>query len=300
MTISIVFGAGGFIGSHLVTKLRKSGRTVYGVDRHYPRFQQTDANEFFIRDLCKDLTDLPKADEVYQLCAFLGGAGIIDGKKYDADIFTNNMTVNLSVVAYCRTHQVSKIFFSSSACVYAEGSDALQPVNTYGWEKLAAEQLYLAFARQYGARVQIGRLFNIYGSHQEYEGGRERVVSALCRKVIQSDKELLILGNGKPLRSFLHVSDCVNAILVLMESDVTTPMNIGSSRLLSITELAHIVLRHANKNLTLTYSDSSDFQNKRACDVEALVKLGWKEELSLEEGIASTYDWIAMSCATIS
>jgi nucleoside-diphosphate-sugar epimerase len=300
MTISIVFGAGGFIGSHLVEQLRKTGHTVYGVDRHYPRFSTTKAHEFFIRDLRKDLSDLPQADEVYQLSAFLGGAGIIDGKMYDADIFMNNMAINVSVLEYCREKRPARIFFSSSACVYAEGSETVQPVNVYGWEKLASEQMYTAFARQYGVDIRIGRLFNIYGSHQEYQGGRERVISALCRKVIQSNGSVAILGNGKPLRTFLHVLDCVRAIRIFMESNVTTPMNIGSSRLISITDVAHIILRHAKKELNIVYSDISDTQNKRACNVGPLEQLGWKEHISLEEGIGSTYDWIATSCATIS
>jgi nucleoside-diphosphate-sugar epimerase len=298
MRTAVVFGAGGFIGSHLVTALRKSGRVVYGVDRHQPRFGKTDASEFFIRDIRSDISDLPPVGEVYQLCAFLGGAGIIDGKLYDADIFTNNMSVNLSVIEYCRKKGVKRIFFSSSACVYREG--CVDPINTYGWEKLAAEQLYSAFARQYGVEVRIGRLFNIYGSNQEFQGGRERVLSALCRKVIHSDSSLEVLGNGKQLRTFLHVVDCVRAIQVLMESNVSTPINIGSSRLVSITELAELILKHSNKNLTLVYSETSGTQNVRVCDTQVLQQLGWTESITLEDGISETYDWIAKSYSTIS
>ena len=211
------------------------------------------------------------------------------------------MAINLSVIEYCRQKQVSKIFFSSSACVYATGSEKLQPVNIYGWEKLASERLYTAFARQYKVDVHIGRLFNIYGSHQEYEGGRERVVSALCRKVFQSSEELSILGNGRPLRSFLHVSDCVRAIQIVMESGNTMPINIGSSRLLSISDLAELVLFHSKKRLNVVYSDPLwAYIDKRACDTSELERLGWTEQVTLEDGIASTYDWIAKSCATIS
>lgn len=297
---SVVFGAGGFIGSHLVSALRKSGRVVYGVDRHHPRFGKSDASEFFIRDLRSDLSDLPPADEVYQLCAFLGGAGIIDGKLHDADIFTNNMSVNLSVIEYCRKKGVKRIFFSSSACVYREGCESIDPVNTYGWEKLAAEQLYTAFARQYAVEVRIGRLFNIYGSNQEFQGGRERVLSALCRKVIQSESSLEVLGNGKQLRTFLHVVDCVRAIQVLMESNISTPINIGSSRLVSITELAEWILNYSKKTLTLTYTECSDVQTIRPCNTQVLQQLGWTESITLEDGISETYDWIAKSCSTIS
>lgn len=290
---AIVFGGGGFIGSHLVSALRKKGKTVYAVDRHYPRFQETEANEFFVRDLTGDLSDLPRADEVYQLCAFLGGAGIIDGKLYDGDIFINNMSVNLSVIKYCKIHKVSRIFFSSSACVYAEGSENIDPVNVYGWEKLAAEHMYMAYARQYGVAVRIGRLFNIYGPNQEFQGGRERVLSALCRKVIQSNDSISILGNGRPLRTFLHVLDCVEAIQVLMDSDIPTPVNIGSSRLLSIRDLAQMILNYSRKNLSLAYTDASDRENKRACDITVIESLGWKEKITLEEGISQTYDWIS-------
>lgn len=300
MPTSIVFGAGGFIGSHLVKLLRTMGHHVHGVDRHLPRFDETRANEFHIRDLRNDLTDLPPADHVYQLCAFLGGAGIIDSKTCDADIFMNNMSININVLKYCKHRSVSRIFFASSACVYAEGTHLLQPVNVYGWEKLASEVMYQSFAQQNGVDVRIGRLFNVYGPYQEFQGGRERVVSALCRKVIQSDTTLAILGNGKPLRTFLHVSDCVRAIVTYMESSCSTPIHIGSSRLVSITDLAHIVLRHAQKSLDIQYSETSDRQNVRACDTTEIEKLGWSEQTSLEEGIADTYDWIAKSCVTIS
>ena len=148
--------------------------------------------------------------------------------------------------------------------------------------------------------MRIGRLFNIYGSNQEFQGGRERVLSALCRKAIQSDSSLEVLGNGKQLRTFLHVVDCVRAIQLLMESNVSTPINIGSSRLVSITELAELILNHSNKNLTLVYSETSETQNVRACDVRNLELLGWNETITLEQGIAETYDWIAKSCSTIS
>jgi GDP-D-mannose 3',5'-epimerase len=300
MSTAIVFGAGGFIGSHLVEALRASGRNVYGVDRHLPRFGETHTAEFFLRDLRSNLTDLPPADEVYQMCAFLGGAGIIDGKAYDGEIFMNNMSVNLSVLEYCKHHKVPRIFFPSSACVYAEGSTRLDPVNAYGWEKLAAEQLYAAFGRQYGAEIRIGRLFNIYGPNQEFQGGRERVVSALCRKVYEAKTSLPILGNGKPLRTFLYVTDCTRAIQTVMESSCSTPVNIGSSRLLSIADLARIVANHAGKSLVHEYTDASDRQNVRACDTQDLVSLGWSESVGLEEGVARTYDWVAKSCATIS
>ena len=300
MATVIVFGAGGFIGSHLVKSLRHIGKTVYGVDRHLPRFEETHAHQFFIRDLRADLSDLPPADDVYQLCAFLGGAGIIDGKKYDADIFTNNMTVNLSVINYCQKKNVKRVFFSSSACVYAEGSESIDPVNIYGWEKLAAEKLYMSFARQYGTDVRIGRLFNIYGPRQEFQGGRERVISAVCRKVIQSDTSIEVLGNGKPLRTFLHIDDCVRAIQVVMESSISTPINIGSDRLLSIRDLAQLIIHHSNKNISIEYTDRSDRENTRACDAIVLLSLGWREQITLKTGIAETYDWIAKSCSTIS
>lgn len=300
MPTSIVFGAGGFIGSHLVKLLRNNGHNVHGVDRHLPRFEDTHAHEFHIRDLTHDLTDLPPANHVYQLCAFLGGAGIIDSKTCDADIFMNNMSININVLNYCKHNKVSRIFFASSACVYAEGTEILQPVNVYGWEKLASEVMYQSFAQQYGVQVRIGRLFNIYGPHQEFQGGRERVVSALCRKVVQSNENLCILGNGKPLRTFLHVSDCARAIVKYMESSYSAPIQIGSSRLLSITDLANIVLRHAKKNLAIQYSDTSAKENVRRCDTSEIEKLGWSEQVSLEEGIAETYDWIAKSCVTIS
>lgn len=295
----IVFGAGGFIGSHLVKSLREKGRFVIGVDRHLPRFMETSANVFYECDLRNtsrllQLVQEP-VEEVYQLCAFLGGSQVIDGGNVDADIFMNNMSINISVLEFCKQRNVSRIFFSSSACV-----GPIDPVNVYGWEKYASEKMYTAFAKQYGVQVRIGRLFNVYGPYQEFRGGRERVLSALCRKVIEGTNTLHILGNGKPIRSFLFVDDCVSAIQYVMDSNCSNPIEIGSSRLLSIDDLAFLILNYAGKSMVLEHSSTSDAIDVRGCNVDKLETLGWTERVSLEEGIQRTFDWIAKSCATIS
>jgi GDP-D-mannose 3',5'-epimerase len=304
MPTSVVFGAGGFIGSHLVHELRAQGHFVIGVDRHLPRFQQTSANVFHVGNIQKTEWILSRiqdpVDNVYQLCAFLGGAGIIDSKKYDSELFQNNLNVNLSVLRFCANRSVQRIFFASSACVYEEGSDRVCPVNVYGWEKLASEMMYLSYGRETGAHIRIGRLYNVYGAYQEFRGGRERVLSALCRKAIENMEVLPIVGNGQPLRTFLHVSDCVRAICLVMDSDLEGSVNIGSTRAVSIDDLARLILRHSRKTLRLTHTDLSNTQNVRLCDTRRLESLGWKERVSLEKGVQLTYDWIARSLETIS
>lgn len=304
MPTSVVFGAGGFIGSHLVRELRAQGEHVIGVDRHLPRFQETAATTFHVGDIQSTewiLTCIPEpVDTVYQLCAFLGGAGVIDSKRYDAEIFTNNLGVNLSVLRFCAKRSVKRIFFASSACVYEEGSERISPVNIYGWEKRASELMYLSYGRETGAHIRIGRLFNVYGAYQEFQGGRERVLSALCRKTIENSEILPIIGNGKSLRTFLHVNDCVRAICTLTDSDIEEPVNIGSVRGLTIDELATLIVQYSGKSLRITHTDSSDVQNVRLCDAQRLHSLGWTERVSLEEGIRSTYEWIAKSLATMS
>jgi nucleoside-diphosphate-sugar epimerase len=304
MPRSVVFGAGGFIGSHLVRELRAQGHFVIGVDRHLPRFQESAAHVFHIGDIQNPEWMLSRirdpVDTVYQLCAFLGGSGIIDSKQYDADVFTNNLGVNLSVLRFCANRSVQRIFFASSACVYAEGSERISPVNVYGWEKLASERMYTSYGRETGTSIRIGRLSNVYGAYQEFRGGRERVISALCRKTVENDEVLPIVGNGRARRTFLHVSDCVRAIACLTDSTLEGPVNVGSSRGLSIDDLAGLILQHAGKSLRLTHTESSTTENVRLCDTRRMESLGWTEQMSLEDGVRETYDWIATSLATIS
>ncbi len=304
MPTSVVFGAGGFIGSHLVRELRAQGHFVIGVDRNLPRFQQTAANVFHVGNIRNPewlLSRIPDpVDNVYQLCAFLGGAGILDVKIYDSSLFQNNLQVNLSVLRFCANRSVSRIFFASSACVYEEGSDRVSPVNVYGWEKLATEFMLKAYGEETGTHIRIGRLYNVYGAYQEFRGGRERVLSALSRKTLENTQILPIFGNGKQVRTFLHVSDCVRAICTLMDSDIADPVNIGSARAVTLDELAQMILRHAGKSLTLEHTDTSTTANIRVCDASRLQSLGWREQVSLEQGIQITYDWIAKSLDTIS
>lgn len=304
MPTSIVFGAGGFIGANLVRELRNRGHFVIGVDRNLPRFHQTDANVFHTGNIANTQWLLSRVqhpiDNVYQLCAFLGGSGILDSKKYDATIFHNNLAVNLSVLRFCANRNVRRIFFASSACVYEEGSERVSPVNVYGWEKLASELMFTSYGEETGTCIRIGRLYNVYGAYQEFRGGRERVLSALCRKVVENTNVLPIIGNGKQLRSFLHIFDCVSAICLLMDSDLEGPVNVGSVRNVTIDELAHLILSHAKKGLTIEHTDLSNTPNIRICDARRLQSLGWSEQIALERGIQLTYDWIARSCSTIS
>lgn len=310
----LVLGAGGFIGSHLVKFLKSQGKWVKGADLKYPDFSPTAADEFRIGDLrdpafVKEILDLP-FDEVYQLAADMGGAGYLFTGENDADIMHNSVMINLNVLHYGQKAGIKKLFYSSSACVYPEFNQEdpenpncredsvypAQPDSDYGWEKLFSERLYAAFERNYGMTIKVGRFHNIFGEEGTYDGGKEKAPAALCRKVAQAqeDDAIEIWGDGLQTRSFLHVSECVEAISRLMDSETFHgPVNIGSEEMVSINRLAETIIELSGKTIRLKHIPGPLGVRGRNSD-NALIfeRLHWKPHRPLAQGLAATFRWI--------
>jgi GDP-D-mannose 3',5'-epimerase len=318
---ALVCGAGGFIGSHLVKSLKKDGYWVRGVDLKYPEFSTTDADDFLIADL-RDYDSCKKSltgsiDEVYQLAADMGGAGFVFTGENDFDIMHNSSIINLHMIKLCNEMSISKIFYSSSACMYPEhnqmdplnpkcSEDSAYPANPdseYGWEKLFSERLYLAAHRNYKLNVRVARFHNIFGPEGTWTGGREKAPAALCRKVAESSDGgvIEIWGSGKQTRSFLFIDDCVEAVRRLMESDFLGPVNIGSEEMVTIDELAKMIIAISGKNISLKHIDGPVGVQGRNSD-NALIKekLSWEPRGSLREGLVKTYPWIRKQAEKIS
>lgn len=318
MNKALVLGAGGFIGSHLVKRLKKEGFWVRGVDLKYPEFAETHADDFVIGDLreqevCRKILD-QQFDHVYQLAADMGGAGYIFTGENDADVMHNSAIINLNIVDLCKKHNVGKVFYSSSACMYPEhnqmdpdnpkcSEDSAYPANPdseYGWEKLFSERLYLSYARNYGLNVRVARFHNIFGPEGTWDGGKEKAPAALCRKVAQSDEGgvIEVWGDGLQTRSFLYIDECVEAVRRLVDSDFEGPVNIGSEEMISINNLAKLIIDTSGKNITLKNIEGPTGVRGRNSD-NALykAKIGWEPTALLKEGIAKTYAWIAEQVA---
>jgi GDP-D-mannose 3', 5'-epimerase len=310
---AIVFGGAGFIGSHLVDRLRAEGYWVRAVDRDYPA-ERSRADDFMRGDLRDrafvELALLNDVDELYQLAAEMGGAGFIFTGNNDARILHDSALINLHTARAAVVRNVQKLFFSSSACVYPKHTqtDPLHPwcVETaaypadpdsdYGFEKLFAERLYLAYARNHRIDVRIARLHNVYGPGNAYDGGREKAPAALCRKVAEARDggEVEIWGDGEQTRSFLFVDDCVDGIRALMQSSYPGPVNIGSERMISLAELARLIMAAAGRKLTLNPVPGPVGVRGRTSDNTLMREAtGWEPRVSLEEGIAKTYRWVA-------
>ncbi len=313
MKKALVCGAGGFIGGHLVRRLKEEGFWVRAVDLKSHEFSESLADEFVIGDLrdqglCRDVLDQP-FDEVYQLAADMGGAGYIFTGEHDADVMYNSALINLNLVDLCCRHKVGRIFYSSSACMYPEynqldpdnpkcSEDSAYPAapdSEYGWEKLFSERLYLAYERNHGLKVRVARYHNIFGPEGTWDGGREKAPAAICRKVAMAseDGEIEIWGDGSQTRSFLYVDECIEGTLRLMRSDWTGPVNIGSEEMVSINQLADYVMGIAQKSLTKRHIEGPLGVRGRNSD-NALIqeKLNWKPSLKLQEGLEKTYRWI--------
>lgn len=309
----LVCGAGGFIGNHVVRRLKGEGYWVRGVDLRRPEFSDSDADEFVIVDLrdrrlCQEVCD-GRFDEAYQLASDMGGAGYIFTGVHDGSIMSNSATINLNVLTSCVESSIPRIFFSSSACIYPEynqrdpekpvcAEDSVYPAmpdSEYGWEKLFSERLYLAHHRARKIEVRIGRLHNVYGPENPWRGGREKAPAAICRKIAAAANggEVEIWGDGRQTRSFLHVDDCVDAIRALMRSTCSGPMNIGSEEMVTITGLVEMVAEIAGKQLTLKYVPGPQGVRGRTSDNRLIrTELGWRPVLSLRDGMARTYAWI--------
>jgi GDP-D-mannose 3', 5'-epimerase len=313
MKKALICGAGGFIGNHLVNRLKNEGYWVRGVDLKYNEFQDTKADDFVIGDLSDPLISRAvidrKFDEVYQLAADMGGAGFVFTGENDADIMHNSGMINLNILDACRRRNVSRIFYSSSACMYPEynqmdpknpkcSEDSAYPASPdseYGWEKLFSERLYLAYHRNYGMDVRIARFHNIYGPFGSWQDGREKAPAAFCRKVAEvSDGDTIEMwGDGKQTRSFLYIDECLEGVRRLMLSDWTGPVNIGSEEMVSINQLAKIVMDIAGKTLSINHIPGPLGVRGRNSDNKLIAeKLNWTPSYSLKKGLEKTYSWV--------
>ena len=313
MKKALVCGAGGFIGSHMVNRLRKEGFWVRGVDIKYPEFGKTVADDFVIGDLrdpriCQQVVD-QKFNEVFQFAADMGGAGFIFTGENDANIMHNSALINLNMLKACHKSNVKRIFYSSSACVYPEYNqldpdnpncaekDAYpaQPDSEYGWEKLFSERLYLAFHRNYGMEVRIARYHNVFGPNGSWNDGREKAPAAICRKVAEAEDggEIEIWGDGVQTRSFLFIDECLEGTLRLTRSDWVGSVNIGSDEMVSINELVGIITKIAGKTINIKHIDGPLGVRGRNSDNRQIEKkLGWRPTQTLKTGLEKTYAWI--------
>ncbi|RPF42908.1 nucleoside-diphosphate-sugar epimerase [Thermodesulfitimonas autotrophica] len=310
---ALVAGAGGFIGSHLVKRLKKEGFWVRGVDLKYPEFSETAADDFVIGDLrdpyfCRSVIDM-RFDEVYQLAADMGGAGFVFTGENDADIMHNSALINLNVLDACYKRNVKRIFYSSSACIYPKhnqmdpenpkcAEDSAYPAapdSEYGWEKLFSERLYLSYHRNYGMEVRIARYHNIFGPEGTWRGGREKAPAAICRKVAMAPDggEIEIWGDGKQTRSFLYIDECLEGTIKLMRSDFTGPVNIGSEEMVTIDQLAQMIIEISGKKLSIKHVPGPQGVRGRNSDNRLIrEKLGWAPSMPLRKGLEITYAWI--------
>jgi GDP-D-mannose 3', 5'-epimerase len=313
MKKAIVLGAGGFIGSHLVARLKQENFWVRGVDLKFPEFSSSAADEFIIGDLrtyefVKSIIDID-IDELYQLAADMGGAGYIFTGEHDAEVMHNSAQINLNVAKVCVEKNVRRIFYSSSACIYPEYNQMnpdnpkcsensaypAAPDSEYGWEKLFSERMYLSFKKNFNLNIKIARYHNVYGPEGAWNNGKEKAPAAICRKVAQAAEngEIKIWGDGQQTRSFLYIDDCIDATLLLMRSDKTGPYNIGSEEMISINDFAKLIMKVADKNLSIKNVEGPTGVRGRCSDNDLIEKdLKWQPKYKLIEGIEKTYTWI--------
>ena len=309
----LVCGAGGFIGGHLVRRLKREGYWVRGVDIKPHEFAAPPADEFILGDL-RDQAVVREAvqgiDEAYQLAADMGGAGYIFTGEHDAVVMHNSATINLNVLESGRLAGVRKLFYSSSACIYPEynqldaanpkcSEDSAYPAapdSEYGWEKLFSERLYFSYMRNYGIEVRVARFHNIFGPEGTWRDGREKAPAAICRKVAEAldGGEIEIWGDGEQTRSFLYIDECLEGVRRLMESPFTGPVNIGSEEMVTINQLAAMAMDIAGKRLTVKHVPGPLGVRGRNSDNRLIrEKLGWAPSRPLREGLEKTYSWIS-------
>jgi nucleoside-diphosphate-sugar epimerase len=323
MKRALVCGAGGFIGSHMVTRLKEEGYYVVGVDLKYPEFSETNADLFLISDL-RNQRAWNDYEEIYQFAADMGGCQYVFSGDYDAEIMHNSAQINLNICNAFKNTQ-TKIFYSSSACMYPqelqddvieaiykdgqpgftdkkifslneEDAYPANPDSEYGWEKLFSERLYLAYQRNYNLNVRIARFHNIYGPEGTYKGGREKAPASISRKVIEAKDQITIWGDGQQTRSFLYIDDCIDAVRLLMESDFQEPINIGSEEMVSINELWDLAIECSGKQIKKIHTEMpKGFMGVRGRNSDnTLIRkvLNWEPKYSLKEGLTKTYNWI--------
>ena len=322
---AIVMGAGGFIGSHMVTRLKNEGYFVKGVDLKYPEFSKTTADDFIIGDLrdphlVSEIID-DAYDEVYQFAADMGGAGYIFTGENDANVMHNSAIINLNVAHECVKKNVKKVFYSSSACMYPaynqedpdnpkcneDSAYPAMPDSEYGWEKLFSERLYFAFNRNYGLNVRVARFHNIFGPEGTWDGGKEKAPAAMCRKAALADEggSIEVWGDGKQTRSFLFIDECIESVRKLMQSDFMGPVNIGSEEMISINDFAQMAIDISSKNIEIQNIQGKEFEDKYGfpCPIGVkgrnsdnklfLEKVKWAPSQPLIEGMKKTFDWIS-------
>ena len=324
MKTALVLGAGGFIGNHLVTKLKSEGYWVRGVDLKLPEFSSSQADEFIVGDLrnpslvskvmyspnqLSEQDNINSFDEVYQLAADMGGAGYIFTGENDANVMHNSALINLNIVHEAVKKSIKKIFYSSSACMYPEHNQLdpnnpnceessaypANPDSEYGWEKLFSERLYLAFGRNYGLDVRIARFHNIFGPESTFYGGKEKAPAAICRKVADSlmDDKIEVWGDGLQTRSFLYIDECLEGVRHLMDSNFIGPVNIGSDEMVSMNTLTRMVIKLAGKRAGIKNIPGPQGVRGRTSDNTLIKeKLGWEPTQPLYVGLEKTYKWI--------
>ena len=310
---ALVCGAGGFIGGHLVKRLKRDGFWVRGADLKFHEFSETEADDFVVGDLrdsgfCRAIVDR-RFDEVYQLAADMGGAGFIFTGEHDADLMHNSATINLNMLDACLKRGIRKLFYSSSACMYpsynqedpsnpncSEGSAyPAAPDSEYGWEKLFSERLYLAYRRNYGLQTHVARYHNIFGPEGTWTGGREKAPAAICRKVAmaRSGEKIEVWGDGEQTRSFLYIDECIEGTVRLLRSSFTGPVNIGSEEMVTINQLVDLVAETAGKQIGKKHIPGPQGVRGRNSDNRLIKeKLRWAPAQPLRTGLERTYRWI--------
>lgn len=315
MKHALVCGAGGFIGGHLVKRLKAEGYWVRAVDLKEHDYTASAADDFVLADLrdagsWEQVLEGPTFDEIYQLAADMGGAGFVFTGENDADIMHNSAMINLHAAFYGWKKRVRTIFYSSSACMYpaynqedpknpkcAESTAyPAAPDSEYGWEKLFSERLYFAFSRNHNLDVRVARFHNIFGPEGTWDGGREKAPAAICRKVAMAEHEdeIEIWGDGEQTRSFLFVDECIEGVRRLMQSSFPGPVNIGSEEMVTINQLAEMVIAISGKRITLRHIDGPMGVRGRNSDNNLIrARLNWSPSMSLKSGLERTYEWIA-------
>lgn len=307
-----VLGSSGFIGGHLVARLKSLGHHVLGADIKNYEYEMTSPDQFVLGDLREQAfvqsLFTQEFDEVYQLAADMGGAGYIFTGTHDADIMHNSVQINLNVAEALKNTK-TKIFYSSSACIYPEENQLdyanpncaehsafpANPDSEYGWEKIFSERLYLSYYRNYGLDIRIARFHNIFGPNGTFQGGKEKAPAAICRKVAlaKENDEIEVWGTGNQTRSFLFIDECLEGIQRLMDSEITEPINIGSDEMISINELTKMVIAISGKRLNIKNIDGPVGVNGR-CSDNRLIKqsLNWQPNYPLQKGMEILYNWV--------
>lgn len=314
MKTALVCGAGGFIGGHLVKRLKREGVWVRGVDLKFHEHAETEADDFIVGDLrdqafVRSVIDR-SFDEVYQLAADMGGAGYVFTGENDAAIMQNSALINLNVLDACHKRNIKRVFYSSSACMYpehnqldpdnpncAEGSAyPAKPDSEYGWEKLFSERLYLAYNRNFGMECRVARFHNIFGPEGTWEGGKEKAPAAMCRKVAEcpDSGSIEVWGDGLQTRSFLYIDECLEGVLRLTRSDFEGPVNIGSDEMIAINDLARLAIEISGKDISVSNIPGPEGVRGRNSDNQLIrEKLDWTPDAPLRDGMERVYAWIS-------